>query len=300
MNSIGRARQFRIRQTLSRAIGVQGAAAYNRHAAPGSPPVMTVIPLHAGNPGAMTGSGNWTYLVPGVSPVLIDAGVGTPAHLEAVFSHAPDGPADVLVTHIHSDHSSGAPLLASRAPAARFWKVPWPARDADVDVAWRALADGDTIETDEGPLVVLRTPGHSPDHVAFLDAATGTAFTGDLLVQGSTVVIPASHGGVLADYLRSLERLAALGIRRALPAHGPVIDDPLALIASYVAHRAQREAQVLDALAEAADVPAIAARIYVGLRPELVPQAEDSVRAHLEKLEGDGHVSRDGDRWRRR
>lgn len=261
---------------------------------------MNVTPLHAGNPGAMTGSGNWTYLVRGDAPVLVDAGVGVAAHLDAVFAQAPRGPADVLVTHIHPDHASGAPEIAGRAPAARFWKWPWPEQDASVAVAWRPLGDGDTIETGEGPLRVLHTPGHSPDHVAFLHEDTGTAFTGDLLVQGSTVVIPASHGGVLVDYLQSLARLTALGIRRALPAHGPAIDDPLALIASYVAHRRQRETQVLEALTAPAPVSAIAARIYHGLRAELVPQAEDSVRAHLVKLEGEGRVARHGEIWQRR
>lgn len=249
----------------------------------------------------MTGSGNWTYLVPGRAPALIDAGVGRDAHLDAVFAHAPAGPAQVLVTHIHPDHASGAPALAGRAPHARFVKYPWPERDAGVPVPWQFVRDGDAIPTGEGVLQVVHTPGHSPDHIALLHAESGTAFTGDLLVQGSTVVIPASRGGVLLHYLQSLQRLAALGIRRALPAHGPVIDDPLALIAHYLEHRRQREQQVLDALAAGdSGVAAIAARIYGGLAPALLPQARDSVLAHLEKLAADGAAERAGDAWRLR
>ena len=262
---------------------------------------MNVVSLHAGNPGPLTGSGNWTYLVPGAAPLLIDAGVGEPSHLEALFTKIPTGPALVLVTHIHSDHASGAPALAQRAPRAQFAKYPWPARDGAVDVAWQPLADGDEIATGEGVLRAVHTPGHSPDHLAFLHVDSGTAFTGDLLVLDSSVVIPASHGGVLVDYLRSLERLAALGIRRALPAHGPAIDDPLLLIDRYLAHRRQREQQVLDALSVgAADVPAIAARIYRGLDEALVPQAHESVLAHLVKLEGDGVAQRAGAVWQPR
>lgn len=246
----------------------------------------------------MTGSGNWTYLLSGPAPVLIDAGVGRPQHLDALAEHAPVGPAVVLVTHVHPDHASGAPAVAARWPAARFAKWPWPDRDSAVAVGWTPLAHGQRIETAAGPLEVVHTPGHSPDHVVFWHAASRIVFVGDLLVQGGTVVIPASHGGSLADYLASLARVAALQPVRALPAHGPVIDDPLALIDHYVAHRRQRERQVIDALAGGADtVAAIVARIYGGLAPALVPQAEDSVLAHLLKLADDGMATRDGAAW---
>jgi glyoxylase-like metal-dependent hydrolase (beta-lactamase superfamily II) len=241
----------------------------------------------------MTGSGNWTYLIRGSAPVLIDAGVGLEPHLETLFTHAPSGPTQVLVTHVHPDHASGAPALARRAPAATFAKFPWPPRDAAIPVPWRPLADGDVVATGEGPLQVVHTPGHAPDHVVFWHEASATAFTGDLLVLGSTVVIPASHGGVLADYLRSLERVAALGIRRAWPAHGPVIEDPLALIARYLAHRHQREHQVHEVLSEGpARVADIVARLYYGLDTALVDQAHESVLAHLEKLAADGLATR--------
>lgn len=247
----------------------------------------------------MTGSGNWTYLVPGTAPVLIDAGVGEASHLEAVFRQAPEGPSSVVVTHAHADHIAGVPALAARAPRARFFKHPWPDRDGRDGVTWHALADGDQVQTPEGPLRVVHTPGHAPDHVALWDSGSRTVFTGDLLVQGSTVVIPASAGGSLADYLRSLARIAELRPARALPAHGPPIDDPLALIASYVAHRAAREGQVLDALAAGDTTPAaIASRLYERLDQALVPMANESVLAHLVKLRDDGRAALDDGRWR--
>jgi glyoxylase-like metal-dependent hydrolase (beta-lactamase superfamily II) len=263
--------------------------------------LVTIVPFHAGNPGPMTGSGNWTYLLPGSAPVLVDAGVGQAAHLDALFAHAPAGPDVVLVTHAHPDHASGAPAIAARAPRARFLKYPWPEPDRAIGVGWAPLADGQHVATAEGPLEVVHTPGHSPDHVVFWHEASATVFTGDLLVLGSTVVIPAAHGGSLGAYLGSLARVAALRPRRALPAHGPVIDDPLALIDHYVAHRRNRETQVLEALAAGGTtIAAIAARIYRGLDPALMPQAHESVLAHLLKLEDDGGVWRDGDVWRRR
>ncbi len=260
---------------------------------------MRVTPLHAGNPGPMTGSGNWTYLIPGPAPVLVDAGVGVAAHLDAIAAEAPEGPAVVVVTHAHSDHIAGAPALVERSPAAQFLKWPWPDRDARYAAPWAPLADGQIIATDEGPLQVIHTPGHAPDHVALWHADTRTVFTSDLLVKGSTVVIPASAGGSLTAYLASLGRVAALDPVRALPAHGPVIDDPLALIASYVRHRQMREVQVLEALADGETTAAgIAARLYPTLEPALVPMAHESVLAHLLKLADDARVVHDGGRWR--
>jgi glyoxylase-like metal-dependent hydrolase (beta-lactamase superfamily II) len=257
---------------------------------------MTPTFLHAANPGPMTGEGNWTYLIGDRHPVLIDAGVGHASHLDAIAEAAPLGPSLVLVTHAHSDHISGAPAIKARWPAAHFKKYPWPIRDPDVGWIW--LADGSIVDTDEGPLTALLTPGHAPDHLAFWHADSRTLFVGDMLVQDSTVVIPASHGGSLALYLRSLERMRELNPARALPAHGPVIDDPLALIQKYVEHRAQREAQVLGAIdAGGSTVESIAAKIYPALVEALVPMARESVLAHLHKLADEGRVRRDGDRW---
>jgi glyoxylase-like metal-dependent hydrolase (beta-lactamase superfamily II) len=262
---------------------------------------VNVVPLHAANPGPMTGSGNWTWLLPGPAPLLIDAGVGQAAHLDAIAGHVPGGPAVVLVTHVHPDHASGAPALVARWPAVQFKKWPWPERDATFAVGWTPLADGQRIDTPEGPLQVVHTPGHSPDHVVFWHEPSATVFTGDLLVVGGTVVIPASHGGSLGAYLGSLARVAALEPKRALPAHGPAIDDPLALIDHYIAHRRMRETQILEALSAGdTTITAITARIYRGLDPALLPQAHESVLAHLRKLEDDGGVRLEGDAWRRR
>ena len=259
-------------------------------------PQFLPVRLHAANPGPMTGQGNWTYLIGTRHPLLIDAGVGNLSHLDAIANAAPGGPSHVIVTHAHSDHVSGAPAIHERWPAAILSKYPWPIRDPKLP--WHKLDDGDVVATDEGDLHVMLTPGHAPDHVTLWHPGSRTLFAGDMLVQGSTVVIPASHGGSLADYLKSLERMARLNPARALPAHGPVIDDPLALIRKYLEHRAEREAQVLAALrADRSDVASITQMIYPSLQDALIPMARDSVLAHLQKLAAENRVVTDGTKW---
>src|SRR5215211_2963388 len=137
----------------------------------------------------MTGPGNTTYLVAGRDggAALIDAGVGQPQHLSELAEHLAIQRCQlrhVLVTHGHADHASGAPALASQHPAAVFSKRPWPGQDEQYEVAWRALADGDSVSVGDEVLTALHTPGHSPDHLAFWIERTRTIFTGDLVISG--------------------------------------------------------------------------------------------------------------------
>jgi hydroxyacylglutathione hydrolase len=263
---------------------------------------MEVIDVNACNPGPMTGTGNHTYLLVGTGgATLIDAGVGEPSHLTAIdrlLSDRRSTLARVLVTHAHSDHTAGAPALSARYPGVSFWKYPWPDQDGRYSVRWHPLADGDRIDVGGDYLQVFYTPGHSPDHVAFWQASSRTAFTGDLVVKGSSVMIQASRGGSLRDYLASLERIRQMNAARLCPAHGPIIDDPAQVLLAYMEHRRMRERQVIDALTAGLDaVTAIADSIYDGLEPALMSAARENVRAHLDKLAAEGRASESGGRW---
>ena len=252
----------------------------------------------------MTGSGNNTFLLagPGGSAVLIDAGVGDPRHLAELDRQLKEHRAhldDVLVTHGHPDHASGCAALAAAHPGARFRKRPWPDEDGRYPVPWIALDDGDEIVAGGERLTVVATPGHSPDHLAFWHAASRQALTGDLVVAGTTVMIAASRGGDLGQYLTSLERIRSLAPMRLLPAHGPEIADPAAVLDAYLEHRRRREEQVIDAVGAGLEtVQAIADSIYRGLSPSLMSAARENVRAHLEKLRQERRAAVDGERWR--
>jgi glyoxylase-like metal-dependent hydrolase (beta-lactamase superfamily II) len=152
-------------------------------------------------------------------------------------------------------------------------------------MGWRTLGDGQQILAGDRALVVVHTPGHAVDHVCLWDEAAGDLYAGDMVVQGTTVVIPGGRGGSLREYLRSLERMAALQPKRILPGHGPIIERPLEIIAEYVAHRAARERQVLECLADGVtEVDAIVRRIYPEIAEPLRAAAGQTIEAHLEML----------------
>lgn len=264
---------------------------------------MRLIPGH--NPGPYTGAGTNTYLLPGRPALLIDTATGDPRHLDAVEAALAEEEIDlglVIVTHAHGDHIGGTGAIAARWPGAAFAKFPCADRDAAHPVQWRALSDGDRIEGGGTTLVVLHTPGHAPDHIALHDERSGVVYSGDLVVSGTTVVIPASHGGDLLAYLASLRRILALAPGRLFPSHGPPVDDPKGLIETYLTHRLRREEQILAALARGTgDVVTIVDRIYGDLPEELRGAAAENVLAHLRKLEAEGAaLVQDDGRWRRR
>lgn len=235
--------------------------------------------LPALNASEWTGpTGNNTYLFIGTPSILIDAGVGHPDHVAGIAQALDGAPLDVvLITHGHKDHAAGVPALVDRWPRVRVRGGPG-----------EPLRDGDSFENAAIRLQALYTPGHAPDHFCFVDLNSREIYCGDLARSGGTIVIPATKGGNLRAYLDSLRLVRSMRPTRLFPAHGPVIDDPGALLDGYLAHRAQREAQVRAALASGCTTAeAIVSRLYPGLSTALQEAARESVLAHLEKIRED-------------
>jgi glyoxylase-like metal-dependent hydrolase (beta-lactamase superfamily II) len=253
-----------------------------------SPMVRRIV---ARNPGFMTGPGTNTYVVGIDEIVVIDPGPADDAHLDAIAGCGGDRIRWIAVTHTHPDHSPGVAGLVERTGAE---VLAFDARDAlAVD---RTLRDGDTIEATEFRLVAVHTPGHASNHLCYLLHEERLLFSGDHIMQGSTVVISPPDGD-MAVYLESLERLRAIKprLRAIAPGHGHLIDDPYGKIDEYVTHRHEREQQVLTAVRAAGKAtPAeLVDTIYVDIADELKPVAARSVWAHLRKLADEGAVRGD-------
>lgn len=240
---------------------------------------MKIRSVTAPNPGPFTLDGTQTYLLG--DSALIDPGPSIASHIDALRDAMPNL-RTIFITHRHGDHAPAAVPLREMT-GARIIAPRGVLRDDVVDVR---VQGGETIES----LDVIATPGHTNEHVCYM-TSDGDLFTGDTILGfGTTTIFPPD--GHMGDYLRSLQTLRARNPRRIYPAHGPVRDDAVALIDEYIAHRLQREQQVLDALAAGAETaPEIRARIYTDLDERLHRAAEIQIEVHLIKLREEGRAS---------
>ncbi|TPG51559.1 MBL fold metallo-hydrolase [Roseomonas nepalensis] len=268
-----------------------------------------------GNPGPFTYRGTNTYLVGRGEVAVLDPGPADAAHRDAIL-RAAEGEriTRVLVSHTHRDHSPGVAALvaATGAETLGFGPHATPPGEGgeggdhsfDPD---RRLADGEAVEGDGWRLVALHTPGHCANHLCFaLEAEEalappGVLFSADHVMSWSTSVVSPPDGD-MADYMRSLERVAARGDRLLLPGHGPAHDAPGPFIAALIAHRREREARVLEALRAAGGAVGAAALVPAvygpALEPRLAPAAARSLLAHLVKLAGEGLARAEGEAFR--
>ena len=256
----------------------------------------------APNPSPLTGPGTNCYVVGRTRPVVIDPGMHDEAHLGRIMGVTGGTIAAVICTHSHPDHSPGAAELRART-GARVVGLPAP-HDPYQDTTYvpdATLEDDELLDHPEFRLRALRTPGHVSNHLCLLLEDARLLFTGDHLMQGTTVVIIPPEGS-MRDYLASLRRLQSLPIDALAPGHGTVIPDAQAEIARVIAHRLGREAKVIAALAARgrATVDELLPSVYDDVPVALHGWARHSLLAHAIKLVEEGRAISSGEtyEWR--
>jgi glyoxylase-like metal-dependent hydrolase (beta-lactamase superfamily II)/8-oxo-dGTP pyrophosphatase MutT (NUDIX family) len=251
-----------------------------------------VTRIIAPNPGMMTGPGTNTYLVGGEQLAVIDPGPAIDSHIAAVLEAGAGRIRVVLCTHTHMDHSPAAAAIKAATGAVVIGR-PAPAQPGQ-DAGFapdRVLEDGDRVMINGLSLRALHTPGHASNHLCYLLENTRMLFTGDHVMQGSTVVINPPDGDMRA-YLASLERLLGEDILILAPGHGYLIGEPHREARRLIRHRLAREQKVVWALERmsAPTLEELVAEVYDDVSPRLHGVAQRSLRAHLDKLAAEGRV----------
>jgi glyoxylase-like metal-dependent hydrolase (beta-lactamase superfamily II) len=207
----------------------------------------------------------------------------------------------ILCTHTHLDHSPGARALKEEtgAQVLGYGAVPDDGRQDTAFAPDRALRGGDVLDCGAFSLRAVHTPGHASNHLCYLLERRKLLFTGDHIMQGSTVVISPPDGD-MTHYLRSLEGLLSVDLAAIAPGHGHVIDKPHDEVRRLLAHRGKRERKVLDALGQKnpATLDDLLPLVYDDVSPRIHPVARRSLHAHVLKLKQDGRVVAEGDSWR--
>lgn len=269
--------------------------------------VVTVAPgvrrITAPNPGVMTGPGTNSYLIGDAELALIDPGPELDAHRDALLAAAGDRLRWIFCTHTHRDHSPLARALqaATGAQVLGHGVTPADGRQDETFRPDRVLRDGEVIDCAGARLRVVHTPGHASNHFCYLLENSGLLFTGDHVMQGSTVVISPPDGDMQA-YLDSLQCLLELPVSAFAPGHGHLITTPAEEVRRLIAHRLKREEKIHAALAAQGPctLEALVRHAYDDVPERIHHVAMRSLHAHLLRLEHNGRATNAAGTWRAR
>lgn len=265
-----------------------------------------VVRILGCNPSPATMQGTNTYLVgTGKKRILIDAGnPDVPEYLDLLKSSLEKlavGIQEIIITHWHPDHVGGVDGVCKTF--GEKFKTSKVKRESKADVqlketSYNFVKDKHVFKTEGATLRVYHGPGHTEDHIALMLEEDGSLFSGDTILGGSTTIIEDLH-----EYMKTLNSLLDLKPSTIYPGHGPVVEDPTAVISYYIKHRKDREAQIVQFLKDNAGkehtVMDIVKTVYKGLPENVHHMAAQNVTLHLGKLQKDGMaVPVSGERWR--
>jgi len=254
--------------------------------------------ITAGNPGMFTGPGTNTYLIGDEEVTVIDPGPALHEHIEAIIQ-ASANIKQILLTHTHPDHSPGTRLLQDNIGVPVFALITESSKDQDITFTpERILIDGEIIANEYYSIEVIHTPGHASNHLCYLLKDEKLLFTGDHIMDGSTVVI-APPDGSMQDYIDSLAKLKEYDLNKIAPGHGELIEEPYAVVDWIIKHRFERESKVIDVLKQynSGDLNTLVKDIYSDVDAMLHPVAKWSLESHLIKLMDEGVVTRKNDKF---
>ncbi len=257
--------------------------------------------LTAPNASIMTGPGTNTYILGDDANgyLVIDPGPESRKHIDSIRDLTSDRVKWVLCTHTHIDHSPGAALISKLTGACVFGRLAEHMERQDSSfVPDEQLSDGNEVSFGDLKIDVLHTPGHASNHLCFLFSEARMLFTGDHIMQGSTVVINPPDGDMSA-YFGSLNKLYDYQFDWIAPGHGFLMDNPQEVVNRLLVHRQKRETKILNVLIalRKGTVDELVVRAYDDVSQTLHQLAKRSLLAHLMKLLQEERITVSNDVW---
>ena len=254
--------------------------------------------LTANNGGVFTGPGTNTYLVGNDELTIIDPGPDLSEHIDDILEIGSGRITKILITHTHQDHSPGAKSLSKRLNIPIYGCITESSQLRDLPIKIDHMVEHQSFifSSDHDEIVSIHTPGHASNHFCYL--FNGYLFTGDHIMQGSTVVI-APPDGNMSDYLDSLKLIKEFHVETILPGHGDPIDEPYDEIDAIIEHRLKREMKVIHQLEDChpIDIDSLVPKVYDDVNALLHPIAKFSLEAHLIRLIENNLATFDGQKY---